>query len=162
MTLTKTLAVSALTALMAASAMAGDMKIMVKDAYARSSNPKVAAAFMGLMNHSGQDDRLLSASSDIAKRVELHTHKEVDGVMKMLEVEDGLAVPAGGMAMLERGGHHVMFMGLTEPLEQGDVISVTLTFEQAGDVVLEIPVDNTRKAKHGAGHAHGDHSGHGS
>ncbi len=50
---------------------------------------------------------------------------------------------------MKRGGDHVMFMGLNVPLEQGGEVQVTLTFEQAGDIVLTIPVDNERKAGHG-------------
>ena len=132
-------------------------KIMVDDAYARASTPmaKSGAAFMGLMNHSGEDDRLIAASSDVARKVELHTHiEDANGVMKMTHVEEGFEIPAGEMVMLERGGKHVMFMGLTEPFEQGKMIDVTLTFEKAGDVVVQIPVDLDRKP--GAG-AHGGH-----
>ncbi len=160
----KTLLTAGMTALvLAGSAIAGEMKIMVKDAYARSTNPKVAAAFMDLMNHSSADDRLVSASSKAAKRVELHTHKETDGVMKMIHLEEGFALPEGEKTSLERGGKHVMLMGLVEPLSQGDTIEVTLTFEKAGEVTVTIPVDNERKAAKAAhGHKHGSHSNHGS
>ena len=132
--------------------------IMIHDAYARASGPnaKAGAAFMQIMNHTDTDDRLVSASADVSKRVELHTHKETgDGVMKMMEVEEGFVIPAGGMHALARGGDHVMFMGLTQSFTQGETISVTLTFENAGAVVVEIPIDNERKANHGM-----DHSGH--
>ena len=66
--------------------------LMIKDAYARSSRPNapVGAAFMQIMNHSDADDRLVSVSSDVANRVELHTHRDLgDGVMQMTEVENG-------------------------------------------------------------------------
>jgi len=143
-------------ALMAAtSVMAGDARIMVENAYARSSNPKVAAAFMNIMNHGADDDVLIDAVSDIAKRVELHTHIEQgDGIMKMVQVEDGIAVPSSGMAQLKRGGDHVMFMGLSNPIKDGDTISVTLIFEKAGEVTVDIPVDNARAPQPGA-HGHG-------
>ncbi len=135
--------------------------IMVKDPYVRSSTPSAptGAAFMVLMNHSDADDRLIAATSDVAKRVELHTHKEdANGVMRMGEIEGGIVVPAGGAHMLKRGGDHVMFMGLTAPLEQGGEITVTLTFEKAGDIDVTIPVDHERKPSHGSM----DHSGHSS
>jgi copper(I)-binding protein len=48
-----------------------------------------------------------------------------------------------------------MFMGLSKPLSQGDLIDVTLTFEKAGEVTLQIPVDNDRAPAHGAGHGGG-------
>ena len=122
--------------------------IMVMDPYARTSRPgaPTGAAFMGLMNQSSQDDRLIAVSSEVADRVELHTHlQDANGVMRMVEVEDGIAIAAGETHMLQRGGDHVMFMGLNRDLAQGDVISVTLTFEKAGDMTVEIPVDLERK-----------------
>lgn len=123
--------------------------IMIDDAYFRSNGPnaKVGAAFMHILNLGETEDRLIAVKSDLAKRVELHTHKETDGVMKMTELEDGIVLPAGGMAMLKRGGDHVMFMGVTEPLKDGAEIDVTLIFEQAGEIKVTLPVDRTRKEK---------------
>ncbi|HHI70453.1 MAG TPA: copper chaperone PCu(A)C [Rhodobacteraceae bacterium] len=126
--------------------------IMIKDAYARSSGPtaKTGAAFMMIMNDTDQDDRLIGASSDIAKRVETHTHIKGDGgVMMMRKVEGGFAVPAHDTHMLQRGGDHLMFLGLTRPMKQGDMITVTLTFEKAGDMTVEIPVDLERMPEDG-------------
>lgn len=140
---------------LAVPAFAGD--ITIDDPYARASTKKSSsgAAFMVLKNAGSEDDRLVSASSDVAKRVELHTHKEDgNGVMKMMEVEEGFAIPAGGEHALARGGDHVMFMGLNAPLQHGETVEVTLTFEKAGDVVVEIPVDLERKPMHGHKHSH--------
>lgn len=132
-------------------------KIMIHDAYARAASPsaKAGAIFMTIMNHGGHGDRLVSASSDAAAVVELHTHLEEDGVMKMTEDEDGFEVPAGGTAQLARGGDHVMLMGLTTGMEHGSMVEVTLTFEKAGDMTVEVPVDLHRKpASGGHGHSH--------
>jgi len=121
--------------------------IVVEDAYARAAgvNAKAGAAFMEISNHTPEDDRLLSATSDVAARVELHTHKDMGGgVMQMSHVEEGFVIPAGETHMLERGGDHVMFMGLNRSLNDGDVVTVTLTFEKAGEMVVEIPVDLNR------------------
>ncbi len=158
MSLKTTLFAAAAATLMSTAALAEG--IMIKDPYARSSGPNAVsgAAFMGIMNHTGTADRLIAARSDVAARVELHTHLEdSNGVMRMVEVKDGIVVPAGGMAMLERGGDHVMFMGLKGAFEQGDDIVVTLIFENAGEVEVTIPVDLERKPKHvhGHGHSHG-------
>lgn len=114
--------------------------------YARSASPtaKTGAAFMQIVNH-GEADRLTGASSPAADLVQLHTHMESDeGVMKMVHVEEGFDLSAGETLSLERGGKHVMLMGLTAPLEQGATVSVTLTFEKAGDMVLDVPVDLER------------------
>jgi copper(I)-binding protein len=135
-------------------ATAGD--ILISDPYARSSHEgaKSGAAFMAITNSSQTDDRLVAASSGIAKMVELHTHVDQgNGVMKMVEIEGGIAIAPGATHMMERGGDHVMFMGLTEPFVQGEEIIVTLTFENAGEVVVTIPVDNERKPGHGDGHS---------
>lgn len=137
-------------------AFAGD--ITVSDPYARVSRPGApsGAAFMIITNSGNTDDRLIAATSDIAKRVELHTHLDQgDGVMKMAEIEGGIPLPAGASHVMQRGGDHVMFMGLVSPLEQGGEVSVTLVFEQAGDIAITIPVDNTRQPDHGAMSGHG-------
>ena len=135
--------------------------IEVVDAYARAASPtaKAGAAFMVIRNTGSEDDRLIAVASDIAARVELHTHKDMgEGVMKMMHVEEGFAVPAGDMHALARGGDHVMFMGLTRPMAQGDTVTVMLTFEKAGEVVVDIPVDLEREdmGGHGAGMSMGN------
>ena len=133
--------------------------IAVHDAYARSAmaSAKTGAAFMVIENTGDSDDRLVSATSDAAMKVELHTHvADGNGVMKMMEVEEGFVIPANGQHALARGGDHVMFMGLTGPFVQDETVTVTLTFENAGEMVVEIPVDLERQPMHGAGH-----SGHG-
>ncbi|MEM9343710.1 MAG: copper chaperone PCu(A)C [Pseudomonadota bacterium] len=163
----RTLAAAALAALVTFPALAMDGQIVFGDAYARTSRPDapVGAAFMMIMNKTGTNDRLIAASSDIAERVELHTHLiDANGVARMVEVEDGFAIPAGGAHALKRGGDHVMFMGLRKPLKDGDIVKVTFTFEVAGDVTVNIPVDMERAAD--GSHSHGgvthshDHGGH--
>ncbi len=127
--------------------------IQIKDPYARAAGPsaQAGAVFMMISNETGQDDRLIAARSDVAKRVELHTHIETgDGVMKMTEIEGGIELPAGATHHMIRGADHVMLMGLTGPLEQGAEIEVILIFEQAGEVAVTIPVDNERKPAKGA------------
>ena len=77
----------------------------------------------------------------------MHTHSQnADGVMTMPAVPEGFPITAGGELVLERGGDHVMLMGLTRALKDGDMINLTLTFEHAGDVVVDVPVDNDHKA----------------
>lgn len=128
-------------------------EIVISDPYARASRPNAptGAAFMVIENTGAEADRLVSASSGIAKKVELHTHiDQGDGIMKMVEIEGGVAIGAGATYKMERGADHVMFMGLHESLDQGEEVSVTLTFEKAGDIDVTIPVDNERQPKHGA------------
>lgn len=145
MTLFKSLlSVAALCA--ALPAFAGDIEVV--DAYARTSSAmaKSGAAFMVIKNTGDSDDRLIAAASDVAQKVELHTHKDMgEGVMKMVEVKEGFAIPAHSHHALARGGDHVMLLGLTRALKEGDLIDVTLTFEKAGEMTIAVPVDLANK-----------------
>jgi copper(I)-binding protein len=132
--------------------------ILIDDPYARAAGAmaRSGAAFMEITNTGPEDDRLIGATSDVSDRVELHTHIMDGDVMRMVEVEEGFAIPAGESFLLERGGAHVMFLGLNRALDTGDEVEVTLTFEGAGDVTVAIPVDNERMpARMGHGHGNG-------
>jgi copper(I)-binding protein len=121
--------------------------VVVQDAYARvnGASAKAGAAFMVIENHSDEDDRLISATANVSKVAELHTHtKDASGLMVMGPIEGGLAIPAHGFVSLKRGGDHVMMMGLNRSLKQGDMVTLTLTFENKGEVTVEVPVDLTR------------------
>ena len=123
---------------------------MISDAYARSSGPlaKAGAAYMRIMNHSDESERLTGVQSDIAKKTELHSHLEDDnGVMKMVRIDEGIKIGPMKDHSLAPGGEHIMFMGLKEPFETGKIIPITLLFEKAGEVVIEIIVDQVRKEK---------------
>jgi len=122
--------------------------IIVLDPYARSSGPtaKSGAAFLMIQNTGDGDDQLIGVASDIAKRVELHTHLESsEGVMRMMHVAQGFTIPADSMVQLKRGGKHVMFMGLNGAMDHGDTFTVTLIFRDAGEITVTIPVDLERK-----------------
>ena len=127
-------------------------EIMVMDPYARASRPgaPTGAVFMTLHNMGDTDDRLIGASTPVAQVTQIHTHIDDNGIMKMREIEGGLPVAAGQMHELARGGDHVMLMGVTEDLVQGETIPLTLIFENAGEITLDVPIDNKR----GQGKAH--------
>lgn len=130
-----------------ATAFAQDDLLAVTDGYVRSSNPKSAAAFMAIQNNSEQDCTLTTVETPAAEKAELHTSKEnAEGMMEMLPIEGGITIPAKGSHALARGGDHVMLMGVTEPLQQGDETPVTLDFGECGKVELVLPVDNERMA----------------
>lgn len=139
----------------------------VEDAYARATSAAAisGAVFFVIVNHSDQPDRLIAVSSDVAERVELHTHvQDAQGVMRMIEVKDGFVVAGGESHALSRGGDHVMLLGLRKPLVQGETFPLTLTFERGDVITLDVMVDNERKADHGAtvhGNGHGHGHGHG-
>ena len=136
---------AALAACLALPALAGN--ITVTDAYVRSSGPAAtsAGAYMTIRNDGPADDRLLSAATDAAAMAQLHTSEtDANGVTRMIHVEAGFPVPAGGTLSLARGGQHVMLMGLSVPLEPDATVPITLVFERAGAVSLDLPVDQTR------------------
>lgn len=151
-------AVTLMTAAPFAPAIAGDKKhdmVMVEDAWARArgAKAKVAGAFMTVHNGTKTDDRIIEAKSPIAKRVELHTHQMKDGVMKMIHVKEGIPVPAGQMTAMKPGGYHVMFMGLNQPLEEGQMFPLTLVLEKAGEVKTMVHVKSAG-AMGGHNHKH--------
>ena len=120
--------VAVLLALVAAPALA---QVTVTDAWVRGtvSGQKATGAFMQLK--SAADTALVGASSPVAKIVEIHEMKMDGGTMKMRAI-DKLALPAGEPVSLKPGGYHVMLMDLAQPLEEGDTVPVTLTFEDKG------------------------------
>lgn len=124
-----------------------DGGMTISDPYARAMGAmaKSGAVFFVIENHTDTDDRLTGATSDASEKAELHTHKmDANGMMQMLEIEGGIEIPAGGSHALARGGDHVMLMGLTRVLDKGDSVTLTLTFEHAGEVVVVAPLDNDR------------------
>jgi len=99
----------------------------------------MGAMYMTIRNPNGTPDRLIKAQSDVSNVVELHNVAMKDGVMSMYPVE-AIEVPANGEAVLKPGSFHVMLIGLTRDLVAGDTMTVTLTFEQAGDVTVQAPI----------------------
>lgn len=79
------------------------------------------------------DDRLVAATAAGAARVEIHETRMESGMMMMRQLEDGLPLPQGRLVELTPGGEHLMLMGLSEPLEIGDSVELTLDFAEAPD-----------------------------
>lgn len=133
--------------------------ISVEAPFARASAGPVknGAAFLTLKNGGGEADRLIAARAPVADRVELHTHLHENGVMKMRQVE-AIEIPAGGMAMLKPGGDHVMLMGLKAPLQEGGSFPLTLVFEKAGEITIDVTIGGVGAMQgHGDGSHHGNH-----
>ncbi len=115
-------------------------QMQIEKPWARATAPgaKVAGGYM-LIRNRGAADKLVSASSPSAGKVELHVHINDNGVMKMREVP-GYEVPAKGQFELKPGGAHLMFMDLKRPFKEGEKVPVTLKFEKAGEVSAEFLV----------------------
>lgn len=166
MKLVTTLAAAAMIAIassvpLAAEVVKGD--ITVVETWTRATPPKARAGggFAKITNSGSEADRLVAASSPAAKKTELHEMSVVDGVMKMREMEGGIAVPAGETVELKPGGLHIMFMGLNEPLKEGETVPVKLTFEKAGEVDIILSVHKMGAKGMGHGKVDHDHMKHG-
>jgi len=85
-------------------------------------------------------DTLLSASTPVAPKAELHESYEENGVMKMRPIAS-LPVAAGKMVMLKPGGYHIMLVGLTKALTPGETFPLTLDFAKAGDITVTVQVE---------------------
>jgi len=116
--------------------------------YARATAPgqPSGGGYLSLSN-AGANDRLLSASAEVSKAVELHTMTMEGDVMRMRQV-DAIELPAGKKVELKPGGLHIMFIGLKAPLKQGDKFPLKLKFEKAGEVTVEVNVEAASTASH--------------
>lgn len=127
-------------ALLTLSACASPGDLTVSDVWAR---PGIAEGNTGVFfiidNPTSQDDRLLSAKSDVAQFVELHKTTMTDGVMQM-SPQEFVEVPAGEQVIFKPGDLHVMLIKLHNQLNVADTFELTLVFENAGEIPLTITV----------------------
>lgn len=141
-------------ALTAGSALAADYR--VEDLYIDSpharptiANQPTSAAYLTIENRGTGADKLIAASSPIAKSVEIHTMSMEGNVMKMREVPNIALPPAAKITMQPGNGYHLMLFGLRQPLKAGETFPMTLTFEKAGKTDVTVTVGNMGMAKEG-------------
>ena len=118
-------------------------EIVIEDARALPTfgNARTSAVYLTIHNEGETSDLLVTASTEIAARAELHAIEESgNGLVRMVELETGIPVVAGEILALERGGVHLMLMGLSRALKDGETIELNLHFQDAGSVDIEIPV----------------------
>ncbi|MCB1532026.1 MAG: copper chaperone PCu(A)C [Alphaproteobacteria bacterium] len=117
--------------------------IVIKNAYSYASAPtqKNGAVFMVIENTGAQDDAVLSARGDVAERIELHTHI-MDGEKMMMREVERYDIPAGQSAELKPMGHHIMLMNLAAPLSAGEHFPLTLNFEHAVPIEVDVKIVN--------------------
>lgn len=139
----KTVLKSAFAALLlagvAGAAHAGDIALEHPWSRAAPTGAPVGAGYVTLKNTGSAADKLVSATADVAGKVEIHEMAMDNGVMKMRPVH-GLEIPAGKSVELKPGGYHIMFMQLKKPLVAGQKVKGTLTFEKAGSVPVEYEI----------------------
>jgi len=110
--------------------------VHVADAWARSPSTDVGAVYFEMHNGAEEEDRLIGVSTPAAGRAEIHEMVEREGEMVMQPVTSVPIVP-DETVMFEPGGYHIMLFDLREPLEVDSTITVTLEFENAGEIEIE-------------------------
>ena len=142
----KTLVLAAALMLVAGPGLAETYKtgaIEIEQPWARAT-PKgatIGAGYMKITNTGTEPDRLVGGSAAFAGRLEVHSMTMEQGVMKMREMKDGLEIKPGETIELKPGGYHMMFVGLKQPLKQGEDLTVTLKFAKAGTIEVKYPVE---------------------
>jgi periplasmic copper chaperone A len=135
-----------------ATANAQPSSIQVDDAWSRATlgQSRTGAAYLTLATRAANADRLVSASATVAGKVELHNHIMVGNVAQMRPV-DAIEVAPGSPTVLQPGGLHIMLLDLKAPLQAGTSFPLTLVFEKAGAVTVNVAVRAVRAPQ---GHAH--------
>jgi copper(I)-binding protein len=115
--------------------------VQIKDAFARATNPgqSVGGGYLTIDNPNDTADKLIGVTFAKASSVQIHEMK-MEGDRMMMRDIGSLSIPAKSKVELKPGGYHLMLMGLKEPLNDGDVISISLQFEKAGKVDVKMPV----------------------
>ena len=124
-------------------------QVEVEQAWSRATpgSVRIAAGYMVVRNKGAAPDRLVSASSPLAERVETHVHIRDGELVRMREVK-GYDIPANGRFELKPGGAHLMLINIKAPFKEGDRIPLTLKFERAGEVRTELSVGKPGAAAH--------------
>ncbi|MEA2814308.1 MAG: periplasmic copper chaperone [Rhodospirillaceae bacterium] len=139
------LALAALVAVLALPALALDYKlgaIEIGQPWTRATPPTAESGggYLVLKNTGTTPDRLIAVKSPAADKVEIHEMKMDGNIMRMREVEKGIEIPPGATVELKPGGFHVMFMGLKAPFAKEAKVPLTLVFEKAGSIDVDLMV----------------------
>ncbi|SOB76349.1 hypothetical protein SAMN04488490_2034 [Marinobacter sp. LV10R510-11A] len=102
----------------------------------------MGVGYLVIRNHGDRDITLISASTPRADRVSIHETLMKDGVMRMQPLKSGLKISAGEAVELKPYSYHLMLEKLTEPLKEGESIPLTLEFEDAGAIDVELSVQS--------------------
>lgn len=118
----------------------GAKQLSVREPWARpAAQGENSAVYFVIDNPTAQDDTLLGAATDVAMMSGLHRSVMEEGVMKM-QPQEAVSVPAKSQVEFKPGDYHVMLMNLKQDLKAGDTFPVTLKFEKAGEITVEVTV----------------------
>ena len=136
---------AAAVSVLALPAMAHDYKIgsiEITTPWTRATPPsaRTGGGFMTITNKGTVADRLVSARSNASDKVEVHEMQMDGNVMRMRELAKGLEIPPGATVMLKPGSYHIMFMELKAPFAKDAKVPMTLVFEKAGSIDIQLDV----------------------
>ena len=122
----------------------GEAGLQVHDPMARPAPLVGGTGAVYFMLHNGTDApvKWIGADSPAAEAVEIHTTENDNGVMRMRQITDGVELAAGESVELTPGAMHLMLVNLVAPLAEGETIQVTLHFEGAEDLTVDVSVVN--------------------
>jgi len=129
----------------------GALEIDSPWARATASTAPAGGGYLTIVNKGTTADRLVTVRSPVAQAAAIHEMKMDGNIMRMRELDKGLEIPAGGTVTLAPSGFHVMLMGLKEPLKQGTKVPLTLVFEKAGSIDVELSVEGLGATQPGKG-----------
>lgn len=121
--------------------------VTISDSWSRAAIAGGNGAAYATIASNGAADRLIAVKGDVATAIEIHEMSTEGGVMQMRKL-DGLDVPAGGRVELKPGGNHIMLIGLTRALNEGDTLTLTFVFEKAGEVNVALPIGKAGGTSH--------------
>lgn len=129
--------------------------LMVMQAWSRAMPPSAptGAVYFTLHNPGNQQDRLIGVETPRAEKAEMHTHMHEGEIMRMQQI-DSVDVPAGGQVEFKPGGNHVMLFKLSQPLVAGEQLPLTLIFENAGEMTVDVDIRENAPAPDDDAHAH--------
>ncbi|WP_083966730.1 copper chaperone PCu(A)C [Demequina globuliformis] len=117
---------------------ATNVDVAIVDAWTKATDSGMTATFGEITNEGDEAITLIAATTDASSMVELHeTSMDDAGGMSMSEKDGGFTIEAGDTLVLEPGGNHIMLMGVTDPIEAGADVPVTLEFEGGGTVEMD-------------------------
>lgn len=119
----------------------GSIEITTPWTRATPPSARTGGGFMTITNKGTVADRLVSARSNASDKVEIHEMQMDGNVMRMRELANGLEIPPGATVTLKPGSYHIMFMELRAPLAKDAKVPLTLVFEKAGSIDVQLNVE---------------------
>jgi copper(I)-binding protein len=139
---------------------AGSLEIKHPWSRATPKGATVAGGYLKIINTGTTPDRLIGGSTEVAGKFEIHEMSMDNGVMKMRPLANGVEIKPGQTVEFKPGSYHLMFVGISQPVEQGKRVKGTLEFEKAGKVDVEYAVEAIGGTPKGEQDHSGMHQGH--